>query len=137
MRYYKLTLIFIFVFFVYNSKAQSVQRPESYQFSIDFSMQDDVVELVCNEGCGWNKFMFQLLENDLMCVDNTGIYSCNDLTMDKNPKRKFLFSITQSNNEVKLKSAQGTNWDGLNFKSRPVGIVAILNTDGIKLSKSE
>ena len=85
-------------------------------FKISLEMQDDEVIMHCTEGCAWVNLTYKKL-NATQAINEFGMTTITEDDSKTNvPLSHFLFTITKSKEELRLKGIDGTAWKELSFR---------------------
>ncbi|AZQ43586.1 hypothetical protein [Nonlabens ponticola] len=96
------------------SKKSKKQVSQDFQINI-ISVEDNTIELECEEGCAWTKLSFTKAKFQPQAIDAYGmsIATAPVNTTDQLPD--FLFNLERTDNGIALESKRGTAWTKLSF----------------------
>lgn len=94
----------------FTSCSQSSSKLSS--FEIEVENIENGFNLVCKDGCAWQKLNFTSTINKEQAINNFGM---TDNDKDRPENEVFLLFIKKTGNEVTLKGENGTAWSNLKF----------------------
>lgn len=102
-----------------------------YPFEMELSVVGDDISIDCITGCYWENIGFSVRSTYTVYKAGTGIetpFSMPSFMQEEG----YVFSVSTKENEVKLKSRRGTNWDSLTIACPSMNCSFRFNEDGIK-----
>ncbi len=125
----------IIVFFALSAttelNAQEKKPADLKEFKIIVEKTEDGIKMTCTKGCAWKELTFNLKVNKTQAIDEYGMTELNKNSSAHDPDLvNLLFTLTRTNEGIRLKGIEGTVWTDLSF-SLPVNKKQAIDQSGM------
>ena len=125
-----ITLLCMFVFAGADGLFAQNDTAKTFKFLIVAETKNDEIKLTCKEGCTWKKLTFSLPLNQSQSIDQNGMIPAKKESKDDNLS-KFYFTVTRTEEGLKLHGSKGTAWENLSFSCKEGKCVQSINQNGM------